>query len=241
MKENFDKKIDKFIDSLKNFHMENVFNPWNDYDELHDIDEKSAKKRCENLKKYLLDRENTKYVLIAEAPGYQGCHFSGIPMTSERLILTPNNYGFENLKRTSDSNNLKNAKLKTGKKISQAVIKNGFTEPTATVVWQQMVDVLKFEPTDFVLWNAFPFHPYTSKSGILSNRKPSLKELENTKEVLEEFLKLFENKPIICIGNTSKDTLNDILKVKFKFKKVRHPAYGGANEFRSGIMSIKNS
>ena len=61
--------------------------------------------------------------------------------------------------------------LKEGKNIAKTVIKNGFTEPTATIVWKQMVDVLRVSPTNFVLWNAFPFHPY-SENKILSNRKP---------------------------------------------------------------------
>lgn len=232
----FEENVEEFINTLQGFtKMDNVFNPWQDYDESHDFDESSPQKRCFNLCKYLKAREHAKYILIAEAPGYQGCHFSGIPMTSERLILDDKNdtYGLKGLKRTSDyheqNNKLAKAKIyttryKEGKNIAKTVIKNGFTEPTATIVWKQMVDVLRVSPTNFVLWNAFPFHPWSEKYGILSNRTPNKNEIKDTKDILSKFISLFDEKEeIICIGNTSHNTLSEILKID----KVHHPANGG--------------
>lgn len=252
MANNFEKNVNNFINELANFQdMDNVFNPWKDYDEKHDKDTNSHILRCDNLKKYLLARENAKYILIAEAPGYQGCHFSGIPMTSERLILT-DRYELGNLKRTSDENKLSKAKIYTpnfpnGKNIAKTVIKNGFKEPTATIVWKQMVDILKLKPTDFVLWNAFPFHPYKNEYGYLSNRKPDdngdNNELIRTQNILNKFLNMFpkENseRKYICIGNVAENTLKNIYE-KDSFKKVRHPANGGAEKFRKKILEIKN-
>lgn len=250
----FKKNVENFIKELQSFEkMENVFNPWqDDGDKEHDLDEDSPKKRAENLRVYLLARENAKYVLIAEAPGYQGCHFSGIPMTSERLILTNNAYGLEGLERTSDyreqNNKLAETKIYTtkypnGRNIAKTVIKNGFAEPTATIVWKQMVDELDIKPTDFVLWNAFPFHPYNAKYGYLSNRKPADNELELTKEILVNFLDMFTKKELICcIGNVSQVFLANLKNGKYKDlckdKEVRHPANGGANYFRNGIQAL---
>ena len=250
MTEEFNKKVEDFIETLKNFDMDkmdNVFNPWKDYDESHDFDESSPQKRCCNLCKYLKKREDAKYILIAEAPGYQGCHFSGIPMTSERLILQ-DKYGLGksglNLQRTSDyreqNNKLVKAKIYTpkytkGKNIAKTVIKSGFAEPTATIVWKQMVDGLGLKPTDFVLWNAFPFHPWSEKYGILSNRTPNKNEIKDTKDILRKFISLFDEKEeIICIGNTSHNTLSEILKID----KVHHPANGGAKDFRNEIQAL---
>ena len=243
----FEENVEEFINTLQGFtKMDNVFNPWQDYDESHDFDESSPKKRCCNLCKYLKARKNAKYILIAEAPGYQGCHFSGIPMTSERLILDDKNntYGLKGLKRTSDyheqNNKLAKAKIyttryKEGKNIAKTVRKNGFTEPTATIVWKQMVDVLQVSPTDFVLWNAFPFHPWSEKYGILSNRTPNKNEIKDTKDILSKFINLFDEKEeIICIGNTSHNTLSEILKID----KVHHPANGGAKDFRNEIQAL---
>lgn len=244
----FEENVEEFINTLQGFtKMDNVFNPWQDYDESHDFDESSPQKRCCNLGKYLKARENAKYILIAEAPGYQGCHFSGIPMTSERLILDDKNntYGLKGLKRTSDyheqNNKLAKAKIyTTGKNIAKKVIKNGFTEPTATMVWNQIVDEIGIDSKDFVLWNAFPFHPWSEKYGILSNRTPNINEIKDTKDILSKFISLFDEKEeIICIGNTSHNTLSEILKIdSYKGNKVRHPANGGKKDFIKGIQAL---
>lgn len=236
MTEEFNKKIEDFIETLKNFDMDkmdNVFNPWKDYDENHDFDKYSPEIRCCNLCKYLTARKDATYILIAEAPGFQGCHFSGVPMTSERLILQ-DKYGLGkiglNLQRTSKTN------LTNVPKIVQDF---GFCEPTATIVWNQIVDEIGIDSKDFVLWNAFPFHPYKYENNMLTNRKPKKKEILDTKIILSLFLELFDKKQrIICIGNVSKNTLGNILKVDFKLDKVRHPANGGANDFRNEIQNL---
>ena len=241
----FENDIEGFIESLKNHkNMKNVFNPWKDYDASLDADETSVEKRRSNLQKYLKAREKAKYMLIAEAPGYQGCHFSGIPMTSERLILNDKNntYRLKGLERTSDKNKLiETNKHSDGRTIAKKVIEKGFAEHTATIVWKQMVDVLHVSPTDFVLWNAFPFHPWSNS--ILSNRTPNKDEIDNTKYILRKFINLFdENIKIICIGNTSQNTLSKILTTASgKVTKARHPANGGADEFKNNIKDIISS
>ncbi len=67
--------------------MPNVFNPWFDYDQKNDIDQMSPEKRLSHLMQYLSERKDAEFILLAEALGYQGGHFSGIPMTSERILL----------------------------------------------------------------------------------------------------------------------------------------------------------
>lgn len=256
----FEKDVENFIKLLSEFPNENdkkvlnnVFNPWKDYDKNHDFDESSPQKRCCNLYKYFKAREKAEYILIAEAPGYQGCHFSGIPMTSERLILTNNAYGLEGLERTSDyreqNNKLAEAKIYTtkypnGRNIAKTVIKNGFAEPTATIVWKQMVDELDIKPTDFVLWNAFPFHPHDINKK-LSNRKPTPDELSKTNDILKSFVKLYPNAYYISIGEVSKKTLQEIKNTKISYiaddkHSVVHPSYGNANKFREQIADIIN-
>lgn len=66
----------------------NVFRPWSDYAPGVDASPAAPDIRLSNLRRYLLARLDTaEYVLIAEAPGYQGTRFSGIAMTCERTLL----------------------------------------------------------------------------------------------------------------------------------------------------------
>lgn len=223
MTEDFDKIVDDFIKKLQKFdkskELENVFNPWKDIDKNYDV-KNAPELRCNNLKKYLKDRKDAKYVLIAEAPGYQGCRFSGIPMTSERMFCKCK-YEFESYCRTSDKTKLES--------FSELVKTCGFTEPTATIVWNVMYGLQNLKPTDFILWNAFPFHPYNTK--LLSNRKPNSNELEITKNILEAFLKLVKEKQIIAVGNVAYNVLSQQM-----CKKVRHPSFGGKKEFEEKIQ-----
>jgi len=62
-----------------------VFNPWTDLDTGTDAEPTAPAARLKRLKAHLSTTVN--YILVGEAPGYQGCHVTGIPFTSERLIL----------------------------------------------------------------------------------------------------------------------------------------------------------
>ena len=79
--------IKNFIESLAEYHAENVFNPWADTNPDYEI-ENAVIFRRRQLETYLSRRLPTaKLLLIAEACGYQGGHFTGIAMTCERMIL----------------------------------------------------------------------------------------------------------------------------------------------------------
>ena len=52
------------------------------------------------------------------------------------------------------------------------VKRDGFTEPTATIVWERLI-MSGLDTKEFIFWNSFPWHPYDPKKGILSNRTPS--------------------------------------------------------------------
>lgn len=228
----FEQSVNKFISGLKNFQeLDLVFNPWTKSDGQYDIGEEAPKIRCENLRKYLLMRENANYILIAEAPGYQGCHFSGIPMTSERLFKNHKDI-FKGMKRSS------NPQKSMGQ--PKTVQKDGFAEPTATIVWELMVNELCIEPDNFVLWNTFAFHPH-EKSNLLSNRTPCHHELKLGRKVLDEFLKLFptqNTRKIIAVGNVAKATTVNFGYAIEEECCVRHPAYGGAKEFCSKMRQL---
>lgn len=202
--------------------MKNVFNPWRDIDKENDIDSSAPRIRAEQLIHYLKDRINKPgYILIGEAIGYQGGHFSGIAMTSERILL-----GYKREEGIYPEYVLSN--LEPRRTSRPEIMPIGFSEPTATMVWGTL---LKYglSPEEFLLWNTFPWHPFNPEKGLLSNRRPADKELKHAYQPLERFLNLFNRRIIVAIGKVSAGILTSM---NINFYEVRHPANGGASKFR---------
>src|SRR2546430_13196256 len=82
------KEIDDFLRLLNVSPSGAVFNPWWEVDEQNDVGHNAPAIRRNQLRAYLKERlGKSKVAIIGEALGYRGGHFSGIPMTSERLLL----------------------------------------------------------------------------------------------------------------------------------------------------------
>ncbi|WP_022668394.1 uracil-DNA glycosylase [Desulfospira joergensenii] len=216
--------MDSFFKLLNREESPLVFNPWVDSDPENDVDRTAPKKRLSNLKAYLNERTNAEYLLLAEALGYQGGHFTGIPMTSERIIqghkvdqgILPHHVSKATLHRTSN----------------QKKHMDGFNEPTATIVWGKLIDE-NLDTRNFVFWNAFPWHPYKNSKNILSNRTPNTSELKEGEAVLKALVQSFTFRKIIALGNKAESILK---KMDIKAEKVRHPAMGGAELFREQFL-----
>lgn len=223
--------INKFIEKLQNYHGENVFNPWNEFDASCDIGERAPIIRSENLRRYLELRPNPKYLFIAEALGYQGGHFSGIAITSERILLGEHPdvdpktvLGDWQYERTSDVNS---PMLNRTQKLK------GFNEPTDTVVWNAIANH-GLKTFECVLWNIFPFHPH-QEGKLLTNRTPNTSELDIGVEYAKDLLEMYPGMKIIAIGANAAKTLK---RYGFACEEVRHPSMGGANKFREQVNEI---
>jgi len=222
-----------FVKQLQSYKGAETFNPWLDYDALYDIGPEAPEIRADNLLRYLTLRRNAKYLFIAEGLGYQGGHFSGMAMTSERILL-----GFHptvspkvvlgewNYRRTSNPKcQLLNKKQR----------EEGFNEPTATVMWGQLAQQ-GLSPFQSILWNIFPFHPY--KDGkVLTNRTPSKAELDIGIVYAKMLLELVPGMEVIAIGQKAAGTL---AKYGVACNIVPHPSMGGANKFKAAINTIFN-
>lgn len=205
MSKNFEKKVNDFIEKLINFDKSifkrNIFNPWAEFDES-DISSNAPKIRVENLKKYLLKRKEAKYILIAESPSL-GARYTGIAMTSEKVINTNNlDYAYSSKK---------------------SEIKKYVYELTAKKVWDEIIE----KKEDFAMWNAFAFNIHEKENRWFEN--PTEEELKGNLELLNLFLDLFCGAKIITVGKTAQNAL-EILNFK-NFESIRHPSNDFKKEF----------
>ena len=220
--------IESFVRLLKQSPPGAVFNPWWQVDKQNDIGRNAPLIRRNHLRAYLRKRlGKAKVVVIGEALGYRGGHFSGIPMTSERILLgKKENVGIK------PEHVFSSLKAKRTSKPEQCP--DGFSEPTATIVWSLLLR-LGLNPEEFVLWNAFPWHSFNPRRGLLSNRTPRKSERPAGLSMLKTFLDLFPCEEIIALGNVAASQLKEL---NVESHRVRHPASGGARLFRQGIGSL---
>ena len=111
---------------------------------------------------------------------------------------------------------------------------DGFSEPTATIVWSALLR-LGLKPDHFVLWNAFPWHSFDPRRGLLSNRTPNKSEQAAGLPVLKAFLELFSCHQVVALGKIAAAQLEEL---GVSTRCVRHPASGGARLFRAQIAEI---
>jgi uracil-DNA glycosylase len=224
------KEIDEFLRLLRKSPSRAVFNPWWEVDEQDDIGRNAPAIRRHQLRAYLYERlGKAKLAVIGEAVGYRGGHFSGIPMTSERLLL-----GRSKKVRVNSNDFFSNINPRRTSK--PEVCPDGFSEPTATIVWGAFLR-LGVRPNLFVLWNAFPWHSFDPRNGVLSNRMPKKSEQATGLPVLKAFLELFPCDQVVALGKIAAAQLEEL---NVNAHCVRHPASGGAKLFRQQITKIVN-
>src|SRR6266536_4689919 len=220
--------VEKFMLLLKKSPPGAVFNPWWEVDNENDIGRNAPAIRRNQLRAYLQQRLRTATLaVIGEAVGYRGGHFSGIPMTSERLLLGRSKRF--HIKPRDFFSDIKPRRTSKPEKYP-----DGFSEPTATIVWGTLLR-LGLKPDQFVLWNAFPWHSFDPRRGLLSNRMPNKSERSAGLSVLNACLDLFPCEEIIALGNVAASQLEAL---DVDAHQVRHPASGGAKLFRQQIARI---
>ena len=249
--------IKNFIRMLRQSPPGAVFNPWWQIDEENDISPRSPAIRRKHLALYFSERlGNARVAIVGEALGYRGGHFSGIPMTSERMLLgkTPKPVAALYERRNLLPNHGGHARqppfqsygvlgrpplqiiagIKPRRTSKPDICPDGFSEPTATIVWGALLKIGVL-PGEFVLWNAFPWHSFDPHRGLLSNRMPNKSEQLAGRHVLRPFLELFPCEQIVALGKIAAAQLEQL---GFNAHCVRHPASGGAKLFREQITSI---
>jgi uracil-DNA glycosylase len=154
-------------------------------------------------------------LLIGEAPGYNGGRRTGVPFTSERLLLAgvdpPGQYGaVRGFQQATDDGRTS-------------------AEPTATLVYRELGALHCFVAG----WNAYPFHPHRLNEPH-SNRAPRAAEIRAGQPFLARFLAMFPGVDVVAMGNVAHKAL---AMLGVEHLSVRHPAQGGATIFATQIRA----
>lgn len=192
--------------------MSGLFNPWKDHCP-HDAAGNGPAEKLARLAKHL-DCE-PEFILTGEAPGYQGCRYSGIAFTSERLL------GEGAIPRIAAlPGRLSTRRLP-------------FSEPSATIVWKTLYRLGIEERT--ILWNAMQLHPHRSDE-LWSNRTPTPEEIRLGEPAMRMLVEVFPHAKIVAVGKKAEGLLGEMgVRVA---GAVRHPANGGATEFARGLEAL---
>jgi hypothetical protein len=224
----FGTRLDAFLDALRDAPDGPLFNPWYQVDRDHDLGPESPQIRLSQLRHYLESRRTPRVLLIAEALGYQGGHFTGMAMTSERILL-----GHQKHRGITAEHVLPG--LKPRRTSIPEVQEKGFNEPTATIVCGAVVS-MGVPTTDVVHWNAVPWHPYKPDKGLLTNRTPKPAELAAAAPLLKQFLELYPDAAPVAVGRKCEAVMADLGVTPAAC--VRHPANGGAPKFRAQLADF---
>src|SRR5438552_2743808 len=93
----------------------------------------------------------------------------------------------------------------------------GPAEASATIVQQTLTEL----GIDALCWNVVPTHPGTATS----NRRPSRAEVEASRPFLEQ---IAAGRAVLAVGRLAAEVTGALY--------IRHPAHGGAAEFRAGLL-----
>lgn len=172
--------------------------------------------RRDNLTRYLRDMlaRRPDVLLVAEAPGYRGCALTGIPVTSERIMLAGiEQWGLfgEGYRSTSGH-------------------PEGVAEMTATILWGALAAFAAEPP---LIWNALPLHPH-QPGRPQSNRTPAAAELRMGMPFVAGVVALFEPRTILAVGRKAQQVLGEMGLITIP---LRHPSQGGKAEFVRGLQA----
>ena len=162
--------------------------------------------RRANLSLYLsqIAAAGPTLLLVGEAPGYRGCRLTGVPFTSEAVLLDESIQPFGRPAGYEKASELPGATK----------------EATATMVWSALDGVWP-RP---LLWNAFPFHAHRP-GRPLSNRRPLAGELRLGARLLAELMDLVRVEVVAAVGKSAAAALT--YAGVSEYHPLRHPSHGG--------------
>lgn len=196
----------RFIDELSKVGLPNVFNPYSDQCEVHDVKDAPvlrARVLAEIL--YRATQSEVDAIWIGRDLGYRGGRRTGLALTDDvHLNAHSARWGLSGCRATK------------GEKMA---------ERTAAVIWGE----LKKLTQPIFLWNVFPFHPH-DEGDQFTNRAHTKNERALGEDILADLIKLLRPKRLIAIGNDA-GLVARRHEAFANTVQIRHPSYGGKREF----------
>jgi uracil-DNA glycosylase len=200
--------VTKLVDQLAALTgSERLYNPYSGVDAGSEV-------RRGNLIRYLDDMYDRQpdTVLVFEAPGYRGCRFSGIPVTSERIMMR----GIPKWKLFGEGY------VPTSDQV------DGIAEMTATILWETLQTYADSPP---LIWNTVPLHPHKPDQPM-SNRTPTISEQRAGVVIAAAMLHVFKPSRVLAVGRIAQAMLKE---QGIDAIPIRHPSQGGKPDFVRGI------
>jgi hypothetical protein len=205
----------RFVGSLKATTFDNVFNPYADRCEVHDLQDAPDRRATALLVMMkAATRTEVDALWIGRDLGYRGGRRTGLALTDDvHLSIHATRW------------NVKVERATTGSMVA---------ERTAAVIWSMLASVT----APVFLWNVFPFHPH-EPGDPFTNRSHTSRERVQGEAILAELILILRPRRLVAIGNDATKTASR-LAGNADVVQVRHPSYGGQRDFVHQIESLYN-
>lgn len=203
----------EFVSSIQDIRFENVFNPYADRCDVHDVED-APNRRAKALLGMLEAASHSEIdaLWIGRDLGYRGGRRTGLALTDDvHLGIHATRWNVS---------------------VERATAGTMVAERTAAVIWSMLATVT----AHVFLWNVFPFHPHEPDDPF-TNRAHSSRERATGEAILDELILILRPRRLVCIGNDAAKTafrLGGLAEVV----QVRHPSYGGQRDFLSQIRCL---
>ncbi len=202
----------EFVSSIQDIKFENVFNPYADRCDVHDVID-APYRRAQALLEMLEAAVATEVdaLWIGRDLGYRGGRRTGLALTDDVHLAVHATRWNVSIERAT-----------TGSLVA---------ERTAAVIWRMLALV----PAAVFLWNVFPFHPHEPDDPF-SNRSHRPHERAVGEELLGHLVVMLHPRRLVAIGNDAAKVACR-LRGETEVVQVRHPSYGGQGLYPTNLSS----